>query len=77
VFWIINDTSATGTLTGAFGSVSGLPSGFAVFYNADFASSNLNPGSGNDVAIAYVPEPAALLMLVLAAGLGLVIKRKK
>ncbi len=76
VFWIINDTSATGTLTGTFGTITGLPAGFDVFYNVDFATNSLAPNSGNDVAIALlVPEPSALLMLIMAAGLGLLFKR--
>jgi autotransporter-associated beta strand protein len=75
VFWIINDTSATGTLTGTFGTVTGMPAGWQVLYNVDFGTTNLTPGSGNDVAIVLVPEPATWLMLIAAAGLGLLLKR--
>ncbi len=77
--WIINDTSATGTLTGTFGTVTGLPDGWQVLYRVTYdpLTPNLTEGSGNDVAILTVPEPAALLMLITAAGLGLLYKRRR
>jgi len=46
-----------------------------VLYNVEYDTSNLTPGSGNDVAIVAVPEPATLAMLIIAAGLCLVFKR--
>jgi hypothetical protein len=46
-------------------------------YNVDYDTNNLTPGSGNDVAVVAIPEPAALLMLIIAAGLGLMFRRTR
>ena len=76
VFWIVvNNTS--NALSGTFGSVVGLPSGWQVLYNVNYdpITPDLTPNSGNDVAI-LVPEPATLAMLIIAAGLCLVFKRR-
>lgn len=73
--WIVlNNTS--NPLSGTFSTVTGLPAGWDVVYNVDYATSNLTPGSGNDVAITTVPEPATLAMLIFAAGLCLMFKRR-
>jgi autotransporter-associated beta strand protein len=74
VFWIVvNNTS--NTLSGTFGTVTGLPDGWTVLSNVDYDTTNLSPGSGNDVAIVAIPEPATLAMLIIAAGLCLMFKR--
>jgi hypothetical protein len=77
VFWIVlnNDSLGSAGLTGTFSSTTGLPAGWNVLYNVEYDTSNLTPGSGNDVAIVAVPEPATLAMLIIAAGLCLVFKR--
>ena len=73
-FWIVvNNTS--NSLSGTFGSYTGLPDGWTVLANVDYDTANLTPGSGNDVAIVAVPEPATLAMLIMAAGLCLFFKR--
>jgi fibronectin-binding autotransporter adhesin len=73
MFWVVNDSDPSTTLSGAFTNyptsgtaITGLPglTGFGVYYNADFATGSLS--GGNDVVIAYVPEPATVSMLLAA-----------
>jgi autotransporter-associated beta strand protein len=75
-FWIVVNNSST-ALNGTFGAVTGLPDGWNVLYNVNYdaITPDLTPGSGNDVAIVAVPEPATMLMLIVATGLGLLFKR--
>jgi autotransporter-associated beta strand protein len=75
-FWIVVNNT-TSSLSTSFGSVTGLPDGWNVLYNVDYDTNNLTPGSGNDVAVVAIPEPAALLMLIIAAGLGLMFRRTR
>jgi T5SS/PEP-CTERM-associated repeat protein len=69
--WIVRNDTA-GTLSGAFsnyvsGASLGLHDGrsWNLYYNADAATGN--PTGGNDVLIAPVPEPAAIVLLALSA----------
>ena len=55
----------TGSLTGTFTNVSGLPGGWSVDY-----------GSGNDDEITLVPEPATLSLLALG-GIGVLLRRRR
>jgi autotransporter-associated beta strand protein len=78
VWIVVNNTSTN--LNGTFDpTVPGLPDGWQVLYNVNYdpVTPNLTPGSGNDVAIVAVPEPATLLMLIMAAGLGLMFRRTR
>ena len=82
-FWIINN-DLTDAVNGTF---NGLPQGSTVFtsggtpwviyYNADYSTLNSTPGAGNDVVIAPIPEPATLVMLIIAGGLCLMFRRTR
>jgi hypothetical protein len=57
---------ASGTITGTFGSVLNLPTGYSLQYNA------------NSIVLNQVPEPASLVLGGLAAGVGgWVIRRRR
>ncbi len=79
MFWIVVNDSSTSTLNGVFSNyangdpIGALP-GYNIYYNADSSANSLT--GGNDVVLA-VPEPAALLMLVVAAGLCLAYRRTR
>ena len=80
-FWILlND--GTDALTGTFSNYADGAEVFnesgnswTIHYGAEFDSNTLS--GGNDVVIAVVPEPATMLMLIIAAGLCLMFKRKR
>lgn len=55
--------NGTDAVTGTFSSVTGLPSGFAVVYDADSAGGAI----GNDIVIEAVPEPSTWCMAAFAA----------
>ncbi|MGA2798647.1 MAG: autotransporter-associated beta strand repeat-containing protein [Thermoguttaceae bacterium] len=84
-FWIIqNDLSdaVTGTFAGFAEYAPVFTSGgttWEILYDADFTTLNTNPGSGNDVVLVAIPEPAALTLLftALAAMGGLTLVRKQ
>jgi autotransporter-associated beta strand protein len=79
MFWIIVNDDATSILSGAFSNyangdpIPALP-GFNIYYHADYSTNSLT--GGNDVVLA-IPEPATLLMLVIAAGLCLAFRRAR
>jgi fibronectin-binding autotransporter adhesin len=83
-FWIIqNDLTdaVSGTFAGLAEGATAFTSGgtdWVIYYDADYATLNATPGSGNDVVLVAVPEPATLSMLFAAlAAIGLTIVRKQ
>ncbi len=79
MFWIIVNDVASSILNGLFsnyanGDPIGAIPGYNIYYNADSSTSSLS--GGNDVVLA-IPEPGALLMLVIAAGLCLAYRRTR
>lgn len=73
---VANDNSDV--VNGTFGSITGLPMGYAAII--DYAFSGVDTlgrvGNGNDIAVTITPEPASLLLLCLS-GLALVGRRRR
>jgi fibronectin-binding autotransporter adhesin len=74
---LANDNSDL--VSGIFGTISGLPAGYAATIDYSFNGVDLlgRIGDGNDIAVTVTPEPASLVLLCMAAAACLVRRRRR